>query len=69
MTMTNVIFDIRQQFVRAGLIDEISIHLVPILLGGGTRMFGELHDGQRPLEVVDAVAAPSATHLTYRVVR
>jgi dihydrofolate reductase len=56
-----------RQFLAAGLVDEVSIHLVPVLLGGGTRMF---EDGEtRQLESVDVVATPSATHMRYRVVK
>jgi hypothetical protein len=34
--------DIGQQFIRSGLVDELSIHLVPVIFGGGTRMFENL---------------------------
>ena len=55
-----------RQYLEAGLLDELSIHLVPVLLGDGTRMF----DAQRlPLEVASVVATPAATHVRYRVVR
>lgn len=55
-----------RQYLEAGLVDEISIHLIPVLLGGGTPMF----DAQRPaLEPVSVVETPAATHLRYRVDR
>ena len=55
-----------RQYLEAGLVDELSIHLVPVLLGGGTRMF----DAQRlPLEPVSVVGTAAATHLRYRVAR
>ena len=41
--------DTGRQYLRAGLVDELSIHLVPILLGGGTRMFE--HVGERHVEL------------------
>ena len=51
---------------RAGLLDEVVLHQVPVLLGAGRRFFGELpaHIG---LILVEAVPAPGITHLRYRV--
>ena len=60
--------DLGRQYLAAGLLDEISIHLVPILLGSGTRMFEDVHKGHVQMEIVDTVATPSATHLRYRIV-
>jgi dihydrofolate reductase len=60
--------DLGRQYIAAGLLDEISIHLVPVLFGSGTRMFEDLHKGHVRLEVVDTLATPSATHLRYRIV-
>ena len=56
-----------QQYLRAGLLDEMQIHVVPILLGGGVRLL----DGLDPLqlEVTRVVESPVVTHLKYRVVR
>jgi dihydrofolate reductase len=56
-----------QQYIRAGLVDELSIHLVPVLLGGGTRMFAQLEHLQ--LENLEAVQTEAATHLRLRVVK
>ena len=61
--------DIGRQFIAAGLVDEISIHLVPVLFGSGTPMFEEFHKGHVRLEPVDTLATPSATHLRYRIVK
>jgi dihydrofolate reductase len=55
-----------QQFIRAGLAEVISIHLVPVLLGGGTRLFDEPIDTTR-LELTEVVRSPTATHLRFRV--
>jgi dihydrofolate reductase len=60
--------DIGQQYIRAGLIDEISIHLVPVLLGGGTRLFEHLGGEHIQLETAGVIEAPAATHLRFRVV-
>ena len=53
------------QYLAAGLIDELRPHIVPLTLGAGTRLF----DGVPPLnlEQVDSRAASSVTHVTYRV--
>lgn len=56
-----------QQALRAGLLDEIQIHLVPILLGGGVRLFDHLGAGTIALEPIQVVDAPGVTHLRYRV--
>jgi dihydrofolate reductase len=57
-----------QQFLAAGLLDEIQIHLVPVLLGDGVRLFGAA--GEQPaLELVRVVDSPTVTHLRYRVPR
>jgi dihydrofolate reductase len=61
--------DLGRQFIAAGLVDEISLHVVPVLFGSGTRLFAELHKGHVRLEPVDVLSTPSATHLRYRVRR
>jgi dihydrofolate reductase len=55
-----------QQCLRAGLLDELTVHTAPVLLGGGTRL---LEDGLPPkrLEIVDVVNGPLATHVRYRL--
>jgi dihydrofolate reductase len=60
--------DLGRQYLAAGLADEISIHLVPVLFGTGTRMFESLHNGHIRLEPMDVLATPTATHLGYRIV-
>jgi dihydrofolate reductase len=56
-----------QQCLRAGLVDEIQVHLVPVLLCGGIRLFDDLRPGSIALETVRVVEAPGVTHLRYRV--
>jgi dihydrofolate reductase len=58
--------DIAQQLLRAGLLDEIQLHLIPVLLGQGRRLFGTTHVELTILRVVDT---PAATHIRYRVSR
>jgi dihydrofolate reductase len=61
--------DVAQQYLRAGLIDELQIHLVPVLLGDGSRLFENLGPTSVGLECTRAVEAPGVTHLTYRPVK
>lgn len=60
---------IAQQAIRAGLLDEIHIDLVPVLLGGGVRLFENLGKAPVELEVINVVEVPGVTHLSYRIVR
>jgi dihydrofolate reductase len=58
-----------QQYLAAGLVDEIVVHLVPVLLNTGMRMFENVDGPQTELDVIDVVDLPDATHVRYRVVR
>jgi dihydrofolate reductase len=61
--------DVPQQAIRTGLLDEIQIHLVPVLLGAGTRLFDHLGAEPIELERTRVVESPvSVTHLSFRVV-
>ena len=55
-----------QQYLAAGLVDEMEINLVPVLLGSGERLFAGLGDDLHGLELVRTVAAPKVTHLKFR---
>ena len=59
--------DLGQQYLRADLIDEVQIHLVPVVLGAGTRMFEDV--GRLDLEPLESVPTERATHLRFRVKR
>lgn len=54
--------------IAAGVVDELRIHLSPVLMGNGTRLFAHV-DAQINLVPERAVTTPHATHLTYRVQR
>jgi dihydrofolate reductase len=58
-----------QAFLTAGLVDEVSLHVVPVLFGQGTRMFEGLPDAHVGLELLEAVPARRAVHLRYAVRR
>lgn len=57
-----------RQCLNARLLDEVQLDLVPILLGGGVRLFDRLSLGQADLERTRLLAAPGVTHLRYRIV-
>jgi dihydrofolate reductase len=56
-----------QQYLAAGLLDEMLISLVPVLLKRGERLFDDLGDATPAVEQVEAIPAPGVTHLRYRV--
>lgn len=59
--------NVAQQYLQAGLLDEIESHLVPILLGQGRRLFEHLGTEPIELEKTRVVEAPGVTHLRFRV--
>jgi dihydrofolate reductase len=61
--------DLAQQVLSAGLLDELHIHLAPVLIGAGTRLFDNLGSNHIELERTRLIESPLATHLTFRVVR
>ncbi|MGH8246028.1 MAG: dihydrofolate reductase family protein [Gammaproteobacteria bacterium] len=68
----NVVVDganIAQQCIKAGLVDEIGIDLVPALLGDGVRFFDHLDAEPIELESTRVIDAPGVTHLRYRIVK
>ncbi len=60
---------VAQQYLKAGLIDEMQLHIVPVLLGDGARLFDNLGGAEVPLEVTRVVEAPGVTHISYRIVK
>jgi dihydrofolate reductase len=60
--------DLGQQYILAGLVDELSIHLVPVLFGSGTPMFANLGETHIQLEPAQTLETPEAIHLRLRVV-
>ncbi len=56
-----------QQYLRAGLLDELYLHIVPVILGDGERLLANV--GDPTLEPVTVIASPAVTHVKYRIVR
>jgi dihydrofolate reductase len=56
-----------RQYLAAGLLDELYLHIVPVILGAGERLLDGV--GDPVLEQVKVVASPAITHIKYRVVR
>lgn len=61
--------NIAQQFVKLGLVDEISIHLVPVLFGSGIRLFEQLGREHVLLETIEVIETKEAIHMSFRVVK
>lgn len=61
--------NVAQQFIKLGFIDEISIHLVPVLFGSGIRLYEHLGSEHIPLETVEVIETAEAIHLRFRVVK
>ena len=61
--------DVVQQYLKAGLLDELQIHVVPLFLGGGVSLFGSLGIDPAELEQTRVIESPSVTHLRYSVRR
>ena len=61
--------DVVQQYLNAGLLDELQIHVAPVFLGGGVRLFDRLGPDPIELEATRVIESPTVTHLRYRVVK
>jgi dihydrofolate reductase len=54
-----------RQYLSAGLVDEMELHLVPVLLGGGERLFERIGDDLHGLSLVRTLATPTVVHLKF----
>ncbi len=61
--------NIAQQFLTLGLVDEIFIHLVPVLFGAGARLIEDLRGKHVELETMEVVETKEAIHLRFRVIK
>ena len=57
-----------QQFLNAGLVEELELQVAPLLLGKGTRLFDQLDKNRLKFEIVETVHSPRITHLRYKIV-
>ncbi|MDQ3759805.1 MAG: dihydrofolate reductase family protein [Actinomycetota bacterium] len=58
--------NVAQQYLAAGLLDEMQIHVAPVLLGGGTRLFAE-GENLPSLRVTSVIESPAVTHIRYEI--
>ena len=58
--------NIAQQYLKAGVIDELDLHIVPVLLGGGARLFDNTDGRQAAYECIRIINSPSVSHYKYR---
>jgi dihydrofolate reductase len=58
-----------RQYLAAGLVDEVSLHVVPVLFGTGTRLFEQFSEEHVHLETLEVVNTPAAIHTRYRVLK
>jgi dihydrofolate reductase len=58
-----------QQYLAAGLIDEFQLHVAPVLLGDGVRLFDDLGADRPGVDLTRVIGSPAVTHLKYRVVK
>jgi dihydrofolate reductase len=61
--------DVAQQYLKAGLLDEIQLHIAPLLLGDGVRLLDGLGPDDAKLELAGVIDSPKVTHVRYRVGR
>jgi dihydrofolate reductase len=61
--------NIVRQYLKAGLLDEMQIHLIPVLLGNGVRLFEDLGPERIELRRISSIETPSATHFRFEVVK
>jgi dihydrofolate reductase len=58
--------EVARQYLRAGLVDDMEIHVAPVLLGGGARLFEDVGDIRSRYEPVGLVSSPAVAHYRYR---
>ncbi len=61
--------EVAQQYLKAGLLEEIQLHVAPVLLGDGVRLFDGVGPDDAKLELADVTESPAVTHIRYTVRR
>jgi len=60
---------VAKEYLAAGLLDDIQLHVVPVILGAGVRLFDDAALAGTRMEQVEVIEAPQVTHIRYRVRR
>jgi dihydrofolate reductase len=60
---------ISQQFLQRGYMDEVSLHIVPVVFGSGTPLFGDLDSKHVSLETIEVIETKEVIHMRFRVVK
>ena len=61
--------DTARQLIQQGLVDEIFVHLVPVLFGSGTRLFEQSDGEHTALEIIEVIQTAEAIHMRFRLVK
>jgi dihydrofolate reductase len=61
--------NVAQQYLNAGHVDELHIHIAPVLFTSGTKLFDNIGDQRIELEAQSCVQTPGATHIVYKIIR
>lgn len=61
--------DTIQQYLNAGLIDEFNVHIAPVILGSGIRLFEGMDKKKVKVEIANVIHSPNSTHLHYQVIK
>lgn len=61
--------DTIQQFLNAGLVDEFLIHIAPIFLGSGIRLFDHMDKDTYDIQILEVIPSELTTHIRYRLIR
>ena len=61
--------NVSQQYLKAGLVDEMEIHVANVLLSAGRPLFANIGDAQIKLERIRVIPTPAATHLRYHIIK
>jgi dihydrofolate reductase len=56
-----------QQFLNAGLVDEFLIHIAPVFLGSGIRLFDGINEDKYDIQIIEVIPSELTTHLRYRL--
>jgi dihydrofolate reductase len=59
--------DTVQQFFNAGLVDELTVHISPVFLGSGIRLFDNIDKTKYTIEISEVIHSPATTHINYKL--